>query len=649
MALPNDKRSLQHRLSRVATRMAQKFGNGVFTGVTAGAGASAGIPVSVLVNRIAGKKVSLDSLGGENASALSFTVIDTANGTNAATQDQLIAQTYVRKDLPVGLYGSPTALVMLAKLKSGSDSVDFLVIGDSNAYGGNAAGGWNTGLVRGLIRGCCAALYATPLFPTLIHPSSHTHFNITGTPPTGNATTAFYRSSQGSMWDGATSEGNYTGLGATMQSGNFYAPQSIKQFFDIGNSRFAMNYSSGANSAIGATVDFAYISASGLCFTRRTETATDASTYSPQNYIAEFHPGDAVKGSGIDTRKALTYRVVHALMGLNSPGSFPMHLWGYTVASPTSTWLTGKVPGPAGYNAAMAPVTGQPSNFANGFKRVSVAGATGITVSTHTWAADSARYGITIGWGWYGMGGSPGDPSGFEGNTWARGPIAVYLDSVHCNSKGFAVNNLTAIGGARTSNLSDVITSVDTDSGTKNESALRTILRETRLRQIEAGGSGNVIVWLNSGINDSTSNVSGDTYQQSARNIVNSVRATWDSLDYPENDLAFIITLTHPVDDAANTANVQDQYLDERYLPVGKVFDGISFESQNVLFANINELGQYGITFGGLSAGNSFNGNRSFYNTPTDTLHLQGIREGVTGGYSYLAELLVKRCLRYSE
>ena len=42
MALPNDKRSLQDRLSRVATRMAQKFGNRTFTGVTAGTGAGSG-------------------------------------------------------------------------------------------------------------------------------------------------------------------------------------------------------------------------------------------------------------------------------------------------------------------------------------------------------------------------------------------------------------------------------------------------------------------------------------------------------------------------------------------------------------------------------------------------------------------------------
>ena len=82
------------------------------------------------MNRIAGKKVSLDSLGRENASALSFTVIDTANGATAATQDQLVAATYIPSQMPVGVYGSPAALTMLAKLKAGVDSVDIHVIGE---------------------------------------------------------------------------------------------------------------------------------------------------------------------------------------------------------------------------------------------------------------------------------------------------------------------------------------------------------------------------------------------------------------------------------------------------------------------------------------------------------------------------------------
>lgn len=621
--------------------MAQKFGNGIFSGVTYGAGASAGIPVSVLVNRIAGKKVALDSLGRENASALSFTLIDTGSGITAYTQDQLIAQTYIRSQFPTGLYGSATPLVMLAKLKAGVDSVDFHVIGDSNAYGGFSPGGWNTGLIRGLIRGCCASMYATPLFPVLIHPSSHNHFSISGNPPTGAANTTLYRLSQGSLWDGATSDGAYSDLGATMQSGNYYAPQSIKQYFDINNSRFAMNYSSGANSAIGATVDFAYVSASGLCFTRATENSSTV--------VYAFDPGDPeVKGSGIDTRNALTYRVVHALMGDGSPGSFPMHIYALTAAA--SPWSTNASNGivSLGSGYVFAPVTGQGTAWQSGaFKRISVAGATGLTASFHTWAADSSRVGCTMGFGWYGMGGSP-PSAGFAGNTWAKGPFAVYLDSMHCNKKGFAVTNVTAIGGGRTSTLSDVITSVDTTQGTTEESALKTILKETRERQIQAGGSGNVIVFLNSGINDSTSSVSSQTYESSVRKIVSSYRSTWDSLGYPENDLGFIVTLTHPVDDAANTANVQDQYLEERYLPVGKVLDGISFESQNVLFANIYELGLYGITFGGMTTGNSFNGNRSFYNSPSDTLHLQGVREGVTGGYAYLGEQLITRCLRYT-
>jgi hypothetical protein len=636
MALPNDKRSLQDRLSRVATRMAQKFGNGLFTGVTAGAGASAGIPVSVLVNRIAGKKVSLDSLGRENASALSFTVIDTALGTNAATQDHLVVQTYIPSQMPVGIYGSPTALAMLAKLKAGVDSVDIHVIGDSNAGNPSSGQGWQTGLARGLMRGCCASMYATGVLPVIIHPRNPVT-PLSGAAPVGNG--GSYKYTNNYIFDGATSDASASGWpahsGASMQSGTFYAPSDLKVYWNIpGDFRMAQSY----------TADFAWLPNTGLTFHRgESSTALDATRRS-------------LEVDGIDTRNALTYRVVHALTP-NSTGSFPLFVYG---------WSAG---GGAAYNAGIGGYTFPPTvsglnSYLQAGKRISTAGATGITASFLTWAADSGRYGVTIGFNWYGYG------VALLGATWAKGPLAVYLESMHGNTKGWAINLINYHGGATTTTLANTTEQLGTAQNSIGDCSLRTICRETRERQIQAGGSGNVIVFVNSGINDTgplgTSEVAAAAaYKSAIQKIVNTYKTVWDGLGYPENDLAFLISVTHPnflTPSVEAGTGLYDWNLDsvrdkgKEYAQTSPDANVISPYS-NVTFVNLTQLGLNGITQGGLTRGNAFNSNQNFYNSDGQLgAHLiagasadagTGAGPGSTGGYAYLGELMINRCLRY--
>ena len=620
MALPNDKRALQDRLSRVATRMAQKFGAVGWTG----GGGTGGIPVSVLQNRIAGKKVILDNTGNEDPSALSFSLVDLGSGITATTGEQLTAATYIAEQFPTGLYGSALPLVMLAKLKAGVDSVDFHVIGDSNASHSsgvntdtvNRIAGWNGGLVKGLIRGCCAALYATPLQPVIIHPTSHSAASVpvnvgSGVSAQGSVGSSSFNMFNASLFDGATSD--IWADGATMQSGNYYAPEALKQYFNINNLPLRMT---GVNN--GFTADFAFVS-SGLSFTRRTEIHSGANSTAVFPYIT------GQENNHIDTRNALTYRVVHAT--IPNGGSIPLHIMGVTAQNwVPATGITRSSSGPPYY--IFAPVSGEAStNYEKHFKRISVAGATGITASYHTWAADSTRVGITLNFNWYGLGES------FGGVTWAKGPFAVYLDSIHNNSKGFAVNNIIFDGGAQTSRLANTINGVSTPSESQSESALKTILKETRERQIQAGGSGNVIVFVNSGINDAGAATSTSVYYTSLLTLISAYQSTWESLQYPENDLAFIVTTTHPtVFPDTNLSGYRD---------VGKT---LNTTKANVLFADITALGNDGITFGGLTGGNSFNNYANLY-APDGASHLS---VGSSGGYSYLAELLIKRCLRYS-
>ena len=628
MALPNDKRSLQDRLSRVATRMAQKFGNGLFTGVTLGAGASAGIPVSVLVNRIGGKKISLDSLGRENASALSFTVINTALGTTAATQDQLIAQTYLQSGFPTGIYGSATALVMLAKLKARRDCVDIHVVGDSNVGNPSAGNGWQYGWHRGLIRGCSAPMYATGLFPVIIHPSSNSDAGIvnSASPPVSGSG---YQYLNANIHDGATSDhsSQSPNTGASMQSGNLYAPADLKVYFDIKNSNFRM--------ANGYTSDFAWLPKTGLTFYRGGETPTSTALFATKNNFDT---------DGLDTRGALTYRVVHSLHP-GSTGSFPLILYGACAAPAGNAYNAG-----FGFSFPAGSIP-NPTSYTQIGKRISTAGATGTTASFQTWAADTTRVGVTIGFNWYGL----GQPYG--GTTFSMGPVAVYLESIHGNTIGFAVTGVEYFGGATTKTVADVIEAVATANDSNSNSLLRTICKETVERQIQAGGSGNVIVFINTGINEAGTSGSGEAtaiadYKPNIGRIIASYKTVWDSLGYPENDLAFIVATTHPTFlTPAQSGGVYDWNLD------GVRAEGVGYAQttpdysilskySNVTFVDLTKLGTSGITQGGLTLGNGFNSNNNFY--LNDGAFGSHLITGNTGGYAYLAELMVSRCLRYT-
>jgi hypothetical protein len=274
-------------------------------------------------------------------------------------------------------------------------------------------------------------------------------------------------------------------------------------------------------------------------------------------------------------------------------------------------------------------------------------GVTGKKVSSLVWPADPARSGVTIGYNW------TNNQSGFGQinvpNYHTIGPVAVFLESVHCNKKGWAINTVATVSGVTTQGLANVITAFGATAALYNNSGLKTTLQETRERQIDAGGSGNVIVFMNTGINDVGSTgglnetAAGIVYQPQLKRIIDTYKTTWESLGYPENDLAFIVSVTHPTNPTDNNLD-SIRVLGQNYAQTAPDFNTLSSYS-NVLFADITRLGSFGITFGGLSTGNAFNGNLNFYENPNSVIHLAG---GLTGGYSYLGELLIKGCLRYS-
>jgi hypothetical protein len=120
--------------------------------------------------------------------------------------------------------------------------------------------------------------------------------------------------------------------------------------------------------------------------------------------------------------------------------------------------------------------------------------------------------------------------------TYTTGPFAAFWHSIiRLNKKGYCVHNLNYLGGSTTTQHALIIS--------RMEQYLEMYLKELRERQIEAGGSGRVLWFFNSGINGPDTSTS---WTNSMTTIVNTIYSTWIALGYPKDDLAFIASVTHP-------------------------------------------------------------------------------------------------------
>lgn len=119
----------------------------------------------------------------------------------------------------------------------------------------------------------------------------------------------------------------------------------------------------------------------------------------------------------------------------------------------------------------------------------------------------------------------------------ASGPLSVFWHSVIArNTKGYSVNCLNYNGGATTEDLFNQIYG--------SARIIEMHLQELRQRQIAAGGSGRVLWFHNSGING---NESPESFIDNVTKIVNEVTRIWGKCGFPASDLSFLVTTTHPV------------------------------------------------------------------------------------------------------
>lgn len=119
-----------------------------------------------------------------------------------------------------------------------------------------------------------------------------------------------------------------------------------------------------------------------------------------------------------------------------------------------------------------------------------------------------------------------------------KGPFCGLWNSIiRKSTKGYAVTNLIHQAGFTTPQIADKLDNMG--------KLVESFLFELRQRQISAGGSGRVLVFLNGGVNDVSGGNAND-FITGIERIRDKFRSHWSALGYPTRDLCFLFSTTHP-------------------------------------------------------------------------------------------------------
>lgn len=452
--------------------------------------------------------------------------------------------------LAPGVQGSERAGQMLSDAIAGTDSVDIVVFGDSNAGSAASCGytfGWSSALSA-----LGAPTYATPL--SFCHSEDGANVRNSGLFMPWNSYLWGGRSSVGSVGTAYTltnriavaADADATALNATFD--NLYVRENTARAssattlqLDVGASPVDDAYTGAIivilSGAVGSTYSTNWAQITDYDGTTKTVTVGAWATTTPSGTAsfailrtllrpAAFNNGVAFVPAGTNYTSpaggpsvrlnggsqlaagptggagvALQYRVVYGRFATTG-GKFRLR-----AMKGVNTLVAG--------SAADIPTSG-----GTGYATATL----NFTSSTTAGAPDEMK----CAWDGYNSGAA----------NEVTGPFAAFYHSVIRTSyKGFCVSCLNYFGGASTAFLAGMLQAMP--------KYLEAYLRELRERQIAAGGSGRVLWWLNSGINGAET---GTTWTTNAASIRDAVYNVWvTTLGYPAGDLAFVMSVTHPV------------------------------------------------------------------------------------------------------
>ena len=134
------------------------------------------------------------------------------------------------------------------------------------------------------------------------------------------------------------------------------------------------------------------------------------------------------------------------------------------------------------------------------------------------------------------------------GSDVCKGPMALSNQSFYRRTKGWSIHSHAYLGGYSSDMIAYIVASKPLDS-------LKLYLQEIRERQILAGGTGRVLVMYQAGVNQSVQ--IGGPVQETATKWVTAARSIWDtykqawtSLGYPLEDLACCFWCSHQTNSA---------------------------------------------------------------------------------------------------
>ena len=336
------------------------------------------------------------------------------------------------------VFGSTRASTFINDLHSGTDSLDVLVIGDSN--GGQNEYGYTGGTDNALRSALSSSQYSTPLIAG---------GRFWGAPDSYSATASgiFDKMLGSGLWLYSSDDNSAGGTGSTSNM-----RLMIRCPTDTGND------------ALKSTLGFA-----------TTNSATNLSTVLPQPnrwmWDPAVVPTDGFYCSPTGVTNALRIRTTNAMVASS-------RLARYRVVSGTYSTGTGQFKAlisNAGSTVHAVSSFVSTNTGTSGYQTTNVPYSTPSTPTNDLWCT------------W------DGGSSGNANNRLVKGPCAILWHSFSVTRKGYSVTNLTTSDGRTTTQLATIVESMD--------QILDSCLKELRARQVLAGGSGRVLVFCNSGVN----------------------------------------------------------------------------------------------------------------------------------------------------
>lgn len=223
----------------------------------------------------------------------------------------------------------------------------------------------------------------------------------------------------------------------------------------------------------------------------------------------------------------------------------------------------------------------------------------------------------------------------------ANGPCAIHSHTIYCKRKGWSVTSHGYLSGYDSATINQVATSI-------GSTLLQTHLQELRERQIAAGGTGRVLIVSHSGINGAETATDWTNCHVA---IWNTYKAAWAALGYPLTDLAIVSFVGVP----ANSADTSNSGSTGNLIAVRAAANALPNTQPDMTVVDVKSIMPYSRAIVGIGNGRSYyQRTNNLPNAGSDiTVHLSGgtytgSTRDTSDGYTVLAHEILQLLLNNS-